>query len=344
MLRVVHDEAKKRVASERSQKDQIRAEYGIGWKMEHIPRNDEAASKLAMQEVSQGMMSLVYDDESNSLCLASTLEPSAAVNLEYLSTSLQVRRTEGHEPTFSLDPVDPDDTNSMQAKMFSPQWLAGTSVGEVLFQADYHLKELSMGEFEQPVVGMKSCSDYSAMEEKYSWSAREWFLVRKAEVMMADSGMLIPMVKMGVEAREQAMSGNSMEDKPVTRADHPMVKYAEAFTRNFDLIAERRSVVYHLRELAKASVMAKFLLDSNIQLEEGWFNLAETKDVPCSLEVPQLCNESEVQIKNNECERSTGMHGVYGGVQFGLDKFSLSTSVARQASVQAGLSQHIVLL
>merc|ERR1712039_819051 len=32
------------------------------------------------------------------------------------------------------------------------------------------------------------------------------------------------------------------------------------------------------------------------------------------------------------------MHGVYGGVQFGLDKFSLSTSVARQASVQAGLS------
>merc|ERR1719343_958708 len=34
------------------------------------------------------------------------------------------------------------------------------------------------------------------------------------------------------------------------------------------------------------------------------------------------------------------VHGVYGGVQFGLDKFSLSTSVARQASVSAGLSQH----
>merc|ERR1712110_936829 len=44
-----------------------------------------------------------------------TTEPSASVNLEYLSTSLQVRRTEGHEPTFSLDPVDADDPHSMQA-------------------------------------------------------------------------------------------------------------------------------------------------------------------------------------------------------------------------------------
>merc|ERR1719401_2412372 len=125
-----------------------------------------------MIEVPQGMVTLVLDEESNTIRLGATAEPSAAVNLDYLSTTLQVRRTEGHEPTFSLDAVD---ANSMQAKVFSPEWLAGTSVGEVLFQADYHLKELSMGEFVQPVVGMKSCSDYSAMEEQYGWNAREWF-------------------------------------------------------------------------------------------------------------------------------------------------------------------------
>ena len=35
----------------------------------------------------------------------------------------------------------------MLEKRFSPSWLAGTSVGDLMFQADYYLKELSMGEF-----------------------------------------------------------------------------------------------------------------------------------------------------------------------------------------------------
>lgn len=345
---VVHDlldEENARLRNERDQKNRQRAEYGIGWRMEHIPRNDVAASKLALHEVPQGMVCLVHDEESNGIGLASTTDPAASISLEYLSTSLEVRRKVGHEPMFSLDPADADDVHSMQAKVFMPEWLAGTAAGEVLFQADYHLKELSMGEFEQPVVGMKSCFDHSEIDEQYGWNAREWFLVRKAEVQMSEDNMLMPVVKMGVEAREQAMNGNSLEDKPVTRADHPMVKYAESFTRNFDLIAERRSVIFHLRELAKASVMAKFLMESEAEIDELWFQLASNKEIICSLEVPQLWNErvhSHVHVREetSDYNRDSRTHGVYGGVQFGLDKFSLSTSVARQASVQAGLSQH----
>lgn len=206
-----------------------------------------------------------------------------------------------------------------------------------------------MGEFEQPIIGMKSCFDYSEIEEIHGWSAREWFLVRKAEVQISEGSMLIPMVKMGVEAREQVVIGNSLEDKPCTRPNHPMVKYAEAFTANFDLIAERKSVVFALRELAKASVMAKYLLDSRIQLEATWFDLATVKEDCCSLEVPQLWNErmhSQVNIKDGSIERDYTMHahGVYGGVQFGLDKFNLATSIGRTgmpaaslgASIQAG--------
>lgn len=37
-------------------------------------------------------------------------------------------------------------------KRFSPSWLAGTSVGELMFQADYYLKELAMGEHLVPKV------------------------------------------------------------------------------------------------------------------------------------------------------------------------------------------------
>ena len=107
---------------------------------------------------------LVYDEESHSVGLAPTMEPAVAVNLEYLSIALKCRSQHGVEPVFSLDAVDPMNKNSMQKKMFEPEWLATTSVGELMFQADYHLKELSMGEYDQPIVGMKSCFDFADME------------------------------------------------------------------------------------------------------------------------------------------------------------------------------------
>eukprot|EP00972_Heterocapsa_arctica_P103099 15193681-Heterocapsa_arctica.AAC.1 len=156
------------------------------------------------------------------------MEPMAAVNLEYLSIALKVRQQHGREPVFSLDAVDATQLNSMQKKVYEPEWLAGTSVGELMFQADYHLKELSMGEYDQPIVGMKSCFDFSDMEGfGKDWSAREWFVVRKAEIHASEDDVLIPFVKMGVEAREQVLKNGNLEDAPVTRPNHPLVKYAE---------------------------------------------------------------------------------------------------------------------
>lgn len=39
-----------------------------------------------------------------------------------------------------------------QKKVYEPSWLAGTSVGDVMFQADYFLKELALGEYTMPVA------------------------------------------------------------------------------------------------------------------------------------------------------------------------------------------------
>mmetsp|Transcript_131868 Transcript_131868/g.421890 ORF Transcript_131868/g.421890 Transcript_131868/m.421890 type:complete len:323 (+) Transcript_131868:865-1833(+) len=96
----------------------------------------------------------------------------------------------------------------MQVKRFEPEWLAGTSVGEVMFQADYHLKELSMGAYQQPVIGMKSCMEVGddTVPEK-SWTGREWFVVRKAEMQISEDGVLAPALTLGVEAREQIRGG-----------------------------------------------------------------------------------------------------------------------------------------
>eukprot|EP00747_Dinoflagellata_sp_TGD_P088282 gnl/TRDRNA2_/TRDRNA2_163937_c2_seq1.p1 gnl/TRDRNA2_/TRDRNA2_163937_c2~~gnl/TRDRNA2_/TRDRNA2_163937_c2_seq1.p1 ORF type:complete len:784 (+),score=135.55 gnl/TRDRNA2_/TRDRNA2_163937_c2_seq1:314-2353(+) len=202
-----------------------------------------------------------------------------------------------------------------------------------MFQADYHLKELSMGEYEQPVLGMKSGFDISEDQGHTKWRAREWFVVRKAEVCLSTAKVLVPRIKMGVEAREQIVGKRGLEDAVITRADHPMVKYAEAFTHNFDLIAERKSVIFHLRELAKASVLAKFLIDAEMSLDDNWFNLAEKSKTDGRMEIPQLWNEryySRIHVQDGQTMKtehmvsaSTETHSVYGGVDLGLEKLAL---------------------
>jgi len=326
-----------------------REEFNIGWSpAETIPSNAVSAGRLGCAVVPKGMCCLVSENDSSSVRVVPTLEPAAAMNLEYLSLALQVRRTEGREPLFSLDPVengkldDEDAEASMQVKRFEPEWLAGTSMGEVMFQADYHLKELSFGEYEQPIVGMKSCFEYSHEDaDSSTWSAREWFVVRKAEIHVSNDQVLIPYLKMGVEAREQVLGSDGLEDTPMTRPDHPLVRYAEIFTHNFDLIAERKSVVSQLREVAKASIMAKFLLESCSDLPDSWFSLGEEISPVCCLEVPQLWNDrtySKIHLKDGAIEKGKEpcMHGLYGGVDFGIDRFRLSAPSRVATSVVAG--------
>ena len=74
------------------------------------------------------------------------------------------------------------------------------------------------------------------------------------------------------------------------------MKYAEALTHNFDVIAERRSVLFHLCELAKASVLAEFLLEQEVEMDDSRFNFVEGSDEACCLEMPQLYgNAANVQ-------------------------------------------------
>eukprot|EP00971_Amphidinium_carterae_P195410 3877732-Amphidinium_carterae.1 len=80
-----------------------------------------------------------------------------------------------------------------------------------------------MGEDSQPVVGMQSCADVQAeLLSTDSWNAREWFMIREAEVCLSEDGALIPRVQMGVEAREQVMGDSGLEDAPITRKNHPL--------------------------------------------------------------------------------------------------------------------------
>jgi len=351
MLREAKEDESARQRSDANLKKKERSKYNIGWKKEQIPRNADLACMLPGQQIPDGMCCLMLKDSK--LLILPTADPASSINLEYLSLALRVRVTEGREPLFSLDMkgTPTRKTNEVedlwQVKRFEPAWLAGTSVGEVMFQADYHLKELSMGEHEQPVVGMMNAFDLSKEQwHENDWRAREWFVVNQAEVRTTQGNILIPHVQMGVEAREQISSADGVEDAKITRPDHPLVKYAESFTHYFDLIAERKSSVYHLRELAKASVLAKHLLDTQIELEDSWFELVKDVKQMTKIEIPQLWNQrsfSQVSLKDGkildaEKGMDMGTRGVYGGVQFGLDKFDLGATTMQPGAGEAPYS------
>mmetsp|Transcript_74608 Transcript_74608/g.222534 ORF Transcript_74608/g.222534 Transcript_74608/m.222534 type:complete len:1122 (-) Transcript_74608:212-3577(-) len=351
MLQQMQEEEEARRERERAQKAEARAKHDIGWRADRIPRNESHMNTLGCRQPMQGLCCLILaeQEEEATVSVSETLEPAGSVNLEYLSIALQCRIREGAEPAFSLDPTsmanDPGQT--MQQKRFEPAWLAGTSVGDVLFQSDYLLKELSMGEYDQPVIGMKSCFDFSEEEgHNTEWRAREWFVVRNAGISLSEDGMLIPHVEMAIEAREQINGAEGIEDSPITRPTHPLAKYADAFTHNFELIAERRSAVYHLRELAKASVLAKFLVEGGIRLQDAWLRLgAQPRPAGVPAVIPQLWNDrchSQVSVRDGrilEAEAGPGSkrHSVYGGVEFGLDRFSISRpSLASGAMLARG--------
>uniref|UniRef100_A0A7S4UXJ1 Uncharacterized protein n=1 Tax=Alexandrium monilatum TaxID=311494 RepID=A0A7S4UXJ1_9DINO len=316
-------EEEARLREDAALKAASRREHGIGWSVALVPCGQNLASRLD-GFVHCGMACVVLE-EDNSVRLAPTCDPVAAVNLEYLLLALQVRRSTGREARFSLDPSP---ATGMQVKRFEPAWLADTSAGDVLFQADYYLKELSMGESEQPVVGMTSCFDIAVAEGlDKRWQGREWYVVRKADIQLSEDNVLVPSVKMGVEAREQQIKGDGLRDAAITRPDHPLVRYAEAFTRNFDLIAERKGSVHHLREFAKASCVARFLLEAGVTLNDSWFTLAdEGARVSSSKEIPCLWSQrgyKTIRIKDGalvdpEDLEGPARMGVYGGAEIDL--------------------------
>jgi len=347
----------KRTQKEAAIIQEQRAKFGLGWKPQSIPRNSEFLSNLGKNPQ---MVSFVLDPESKSLSLVPTTDPAAAVNLCYLACALHLREREGREAIFSLDPVLESkeqitaNAELWQKKRFEPSWLAETALGEVLFQADYHLKELSMGVAEQPVLGMKSSVEIDGCCGGEEWTAREWFVVKDAAVFLSEGNVVVPQAVLGVEAKEQLIGPDGLDDAPITRPDHPLVRYAEQFTKNFDLIAARRSVFHNLQEVAKASVLAKYLCESGINFERSWFDQAQKKlllgnsssNSSESL-VPLLRAErrrSSIQLQNgkiNGWEEGLGSHLriVSGGVQMGLEHYPLQEIVVAPTRISRGERQ-----
>jgi hypothetical protein len=273
--------------------------------------------------------------------------PESAVNISYLACALQVLTNYGREPQFSLDPKDPHNiSGDFQVKKFYPQWLAGTVAGEVLFQADYVLKELCMGDRSLPdlpsplhlMEAQRSSGDHVRGQER---AARQWFVVRRAGITVAADGALVPFCEMGVEARRLVPSATGYTDAAHTDPREPMVQMARAVTERFADVARRLPVVNELLELTKAIVIARYLLECGCQQNRS---VMESFTIPyCPegqsycMEIPTLKtqrNATQVSDNGGKVSIHKRQRSMHGGVDLGLPEKKVSARQVRRSLLE----------
>jgi len=303
--------------------------YRLYWRPEIVPSSRKTLMDMGVQEhdlPAAQQVCICRDVQSGGITCAPAPagRKDAAVNVSYLATALHLLTSFGREPQFSLDPVDPHNlSGDLQVKRFYPSWLAGTIVGEVLFQADYALKQLCLGDLTLP--GLPNAMDDWEFKQGEEVAARQWFVIRHGWVTVASDGAILPHCEMAVEARRLVPSADGYKDAAYTDPREPMVRTASAITEHFQSVAEQLPVVGELLALAKAIVVARYLLETGSACDSSV--LAHFQQPRCPegdeyrLEIPTLRMEhrtSAVKKTGAQLIMERQSRCIHGGVDLGL--------------------------
>jgi len=333
------------LALERQAKLRNAADFRLQWRPELVPCNRQVLQALGVGQLSMppGEQMCVCCDPATkqvTVVAAPRSEPRAAVNISYLATALRVLRQTRHEPQFSLDPKNAHDIGGdLQVKMFYPPWLAATVAGEVLFQADYELKQICMGDRQLPCLPslLDGQGPWSQQEERGGRAARQWFVVRRAGVTVAQDGALVPHCELGVDARQLVPSERGYVDAARTDERDSMVRMAKAISEHFAEVAAALPAVAELVHLARATVLARYLLESGCRCDEA--TLARYALPRCpegdrySMEIPTLRTKqlaSSVVKQGRELLMQKRHRSIHGGVDLGVKAEKVPTQVVHQ--------------
>lgn len=252
--------------------------------------------------------------------------------MSYLATALRVLRHGGREPQFSLDPKDPHDiSGDAQVKRFFPPWLATTVYGEVLFQSDYELKRLCVGDLKLPELpcAFDSAHEAPSLEGQ---CARQWFVVRRAGVTVSSDGVLMPYCDMRVDARRLVPSEKGYVDAEQTDPNEPLVRMAKAISDNFLDVAAQMPAVMELVRVARATVLARYLLENGCRLNSSVldrFNLPRCPEGDAySLEIPTLRKQrrsSSISRRGSRLVLEKQHRAIHGGVDLGVPGSKICT-------------------
>lgn len=330
------------VALEKKVKARNSVDFRLLWRPELTPCSRQALHSMGVGQRAMPLgkqICVCCDAKTREVTVAAApqSEPRAAVNISYLATALRVYRQTGRQIQFSLDPKDPHDIGGeFQVKKFYPSWLAATVAGEVLFQADYELKELCMGDRTFPFLpNVFDDDDEDAKQECHA--ARQWFVIRRAGVTIAADGALVPHCELGVDARQLVPGEKGYVDAVHTDPRDSMVRMAKAISEHFSEVAAELPAVAELMHLARATVLARCLLENGCSCDEAVLGSFDFPRCPegelYSMEIPTLRKKQRTSsvVKRGEQllmqQRNRSMHG---GVDLGFKGEKVPTRAAQR--------------
>lgn len=188
------------------------------------------------------------------------------------------------EISFSLDPWDPlNPDGPFYQKVFYPNVLENTSIGQTLFECDYIMKKLSFGLLPLP-SNVKSTLDHSLnMMSKTPKSSRHrlWIISENIPLCVKtieNNGSALQYLEFGevkmkccckkLNVDPTSPSGLRDANEPENE-NSPEHLFAKDFSANYGKIAEKYPQFERLRNLSKLVALAKYLRDSGVKINEA---------------------------------------------------------------------------
>ena len=219
------------------------------------------------------------------------------INLEDLAVVLKIfcDPTIKHKTiSFSLDPFEKNNPQGkFMRKVYYPdrfenkRILAGTKLGEDMFQADYIMKQMSLGiqpnntdKFAFPEelskLGLKpqhAMRTNNSESHEMKWS-RAWIVVHKFLTFKTkDQLLMIDGIKMGVEARQLNVADDgSLKDSQIQDINDECYKFSKKLTELYEPTGKYYKSFERLKEISNAIVMAKWIVDNNIPIDLNMIN------------------------------------------------------------------------
>ncbi|MDP2913222.1 MAG: hypothetical protein Q8N91_04365 [Candidatus Omnitrophota bacterium] len=229
-----------------------------------------------------------FDPKTKRLTLIGDGNPELpAVRLDDFIAAIQVvygdHPGEPEDPTFSLDPENPaNPAGDWLRAVYSPGMLAGTHMGDVMFKADWMLKQYAFGviaDQEGNIIGKRvsSVGEYKSYMELFKRDpsaqkklaeggeicSRFWIL--PLEMKLARSGNTLIFIRstMQVQTRRMELVDGQLKDSP-DNSDPAAENFANIFTTYYDELARESPVLEEAREAAKVVAIVKWLKDKGM--------------------------------------------------------------------------------
>lgn len=164
----------------------------------------------------------------------------------------------------------------------------GTEFGKVLFDGDYALKMIFLGQYPCHVPGFLSIKERRRLYEQMApqfFSMRTWIVPERISLAQSTDGssMLFETVKMRCLSEDMA-------DGQIIKFP-PHEAFAQHFTDNYDAIAAEYPIFTEVKRLGQITGVVKWLKDSNIPFDLSFFESYGPNPCSTPLSVPMFKEE-----------------------------------------------------